>query len=205
MKKTTLLLLSLLLILVLAACGTAEETSTDVVDTAADTAVTTTNTDTAVSLTEDYAEDALPVRNQLLVGTLKLEGTDLAVTPEQASELLVLWQASIALSRSGTGATEEVTAVLNQIEATMTPEQIAAIADMQLTREDIQAISQEMGLSTGSGDGEGAGGANRGQGQNLTGDDLATREAERTDRASSGATNALLDTLIELLTSRSES
>ncbi|MCA9933298.1 MAG: hypothetical protein H6662_07670 [Ardenticatenaceae bacterium] len=205
MKKTTLLLLSLLLILVLAACGTAEETSTDVVDTAADTAVTTTNTDTAVSLTEDYAEDALPIRNQLLVGTMKLEGTDLAVTPEQASELLVLWQASIALSRSGTGATEEVTAVLNQIEATMTPEQIAAIADMQLTREDIQAISQEMGLSTGSGDGEGAGGANRGQGQNLTGDDLATREAERTDRASSGATNALLDTLIELLTSRSES
>lgn len=179
-------------------------------ETVENTAVTTTAEETTaeeiadvdVALIEDYSEDALPIRNQLLVGTLNLEGSELAVTPAQAAELLILWQASIALSRSGTGAPEEVTAVINQIEDTMTPEQIAAISNMQLTREDIQQMSQELGLSTGSGDGEGAGGANRGQGQNMSAEEMATREVEREDRASNGATNALLDMLIELLTSR---
>ena len=175
------------------------------------TAVTTTTEETTaeqaadVALTEDYSEDALPIRNQLLVGTLNLEGSELSVTPDQAAELLILWQASVALSRSGTGAPEEVTAVINQIEGTMTPEQIAAISNMQLTREDIQLMAQELGLSMGSGDGEGAGGANRGQGQNLSAEEMATREVEREDRASNGATNALLDMIIELLTSRSGS
>lgn len=218
MKKTTLLLLSLMLILILAACGTAEDASTEAevaagtatsaslsadVTTTEDDAPAATVADTAVSLTEDYAVDALPIRTQLLVGTLQLENTNLAVTPEQASELLVLWQASSALSRSGTGATEEVTAVLNQIENTMTPEQITAIAEMKLTRENIQTMAQEMGLSVGGG--EGAGGNNRGQGQNMSEAEKATREVERAERTSNGASNALLDTLIEILTSRSQS
>ena len=180
-------------------------------ETVENTAVTTTTEETTVeeiaevALTEDYSEDALPIRNQLLVGTLNLEGSELAVTPEQAAELLILWQASVALSRSGTGAPEEVTAVINQIEGTMTPEQIAAISNMQLTREDIQLMAQELGLSMGNGDGEGAGGANRGQGQNMSAEEMATREVEREDRASNGATNALLDMIIELLSSRSAS
>jgi hypothetical protein len=202
MKKTTIFLMSLILVLILVACGsTVENAGTDAVDTG-ETAVET-EAGTTVSLTEDYDEDALPVRNQLLVGTLKLEGTDLAVTPDQAAELLVFWQASNALSRSGTGAAEEIAAVIDQIEGTMTPEQITAIANMKLTREAIQTMSQEMGLSMGSG--EGAGGANRGQGQNMTDAERATHEAEQTERTSNGASNALLDMLIEILTSRSES
>jgi len=221
MKKTTIFLMSVILLLVLAACGgTTEGANTDAADVA-DTAVTASEeeapiaevagtevetvaeAETAVFLTEDYADDALPIRNQLLIGTLKLEGTELAVTPDQASQLLVLWQASDALSRSGTGAAEEVTAVLNQIEAAMTPGQITAIADMQLTRDDIQAMSQEMGLSMGSGDGTGS--ANRGQGQNMTVEERATREVEQAERTSNGASNALLDLLIQILESRSQS
>ena len=187
---------------------TQNEVENEVVENTAVTTTTEENTAEEavdVALTEDYSEDALPIRNQLLVGTLNLEGSELAVTPEQAAELLVLWQASVALSRSGTGAPEEVTAVINQIEGTMTPEQIAAISNMQLTREDIQLMAQELGLSLGNGDGEGAGGANRGQGQNLSAEEMATREVEREDRASNGATNALLDMIIELLFSRSAS
>ena len=190
------------------AVNTATQTTSSEVEneTVENTAVTTTTEEAVdVALTEDYSEDALPIRNQLLVGTLNLEGSELAVTPEQAAELLVLWQASVALSRSGTGAPEEVTAVINQIEGTMTPEQIAAISNMQLTREDIQLMAQELGLSVGNGDGEGAGGANRGQGQNMSAEEMATREVEREDRASNGATNALLDMIIELLSSRSAS
>ena len=187
---------------------TQNEVENEVVENTAVTTTTEENTAEEavdVALTEDYSEDALPIRNQLLVGTLNLEGSELAVTPEQAAELLVLWQASVALSRSGTGAPEEVTAVINQIEGTMTPEQIAAISNMQLTREDIQLMAQELGLSMGNGDGEGAGGANRGQGQNMSAEEMATREVEREDRASNGATNALLDMIIELLFSRSAS
>ena len=157
---------------------------------------------TAVALTDDFAENALPIRTQLMVGTLKLENTSLAVSPEQASELLVLWQASNALSRSGTGAQEEILAVINQIERAMTPDQIAAIAEMKLTREATQAMSQELGLSMGGGDGEGA--ANRGQGQNMTAEEKAAREAERAERNSNGASSSLLNALIEILTSRSQ-
>ncbi|MBN1138715.1 MAG: hypothetical protein JXM73_19165, partial [Anaerolineae bacterium] len=37
----------------------------------------------AVTLTEDY-DDAASLRNQLALGTLRLEGTDQALTPGQA-------------------------------------------------------------------------------------------------------------------------
>ena len=156
----------------------------------------------AIALTDDFAENALPIRTQLMVGTLMLEDTSFAVSPEQASELLILWQASNALSRSGTGAQEEILAVINQIEGAMTPDQIAAIAEMKLTREATQAMSQELGLSMGGGDGEG--GANRGQGQNMTAEEKAAREAERAERNANGASSSLLNALIEILTSRSQ-
>lgn len=93
--------------------------------------------------------------------------------------------------------------MLNQIQETMTPDQIAAIAAMQLTRADIQAMSQELGLSTGSGDGSGPEGG-RGQGQNMSEAERATRQAEKDERTSGGASNALLDSLIEILESRGE-
>jgi hypothetical protein len=234
MKKYSVITWVLLFVMVLAACGNAPEEPIPAVETnvliteaaapegvVADEAVISTGEqatavpaaenepETAVqpetviaALSEDYP-DALPIRTQLMVGTLKLEGGDQAVTPEQAAELLVLWQASRTLSRSGTGATEEVTAVLNQIEAAMTPEQIAAIAAMQLTRADIQSMSQAMGLSTGSGDGAGPEGS-RGQGQNLSPEEQATRQAERAERTNTGASEALLDALIQILEERKQ-
>ena len=153
------------------------------------------------SLNEDYT-DALSIRSQLMLGTLKLEETDLVVTKTQAVDLLPLWQASRNLARSGIGATEEVNAVLDQIQATMTPEQLAAIAKMKLTRADNQAMSQAMGLSTGTG--EGAGGGQQGQGQNLSAEERATRQAEKAESGSVGASEALLDRLIEILETRSK-
>ncbi len=75
-------------------------------------------------LVEDYP-DALSVRNQLSLGTLRLEGTANAVTAAQATSLLPLWQALKTLSASSTSATEEVTAVQNQISAAMDPHKSA--------------------------------------------------------------------------------
>jgi hypothetical protein len=77
-------------------------------------------------LTTDY-DDALSLRNQLALGTLRLEG-DLVVSPEQSEELLILWQALAALSVSATAAAEEINAVQNQIVNAMTEAQLEAIA-----------------------------------------------------------------------------
>ncbi len=91
--------------------------------------------------------------------------------------------------------------MINQIQDTMTPAQISAIAAMQLTRGDIQSLAQELGISSG-GDGTGQGGG--GQGQNLTEAERATRQAERAESSSKGVSSVLLDRLIEMLVSRSE-
>jgi len=83
--------------------------------------------------------------NELLVGTLKLEETDQTVTADQAAKLLPLWQAYRSLSTSQTSAQAEVEALLNQIQSTMTTEQIQAIKTMNLTNTDMVDLMQSMG------------------------------------------------------------
>jgi hypothetical protein len=97
-------------------------------------------------LTEEY-EDALTIKNQLLLGTLRLEGTDQAITAEQAQALLPLWQGYAALTESGTAATEEIESVQNQIVEAMTEAQVAAIVEMRLTNTVLQAFYVEVGLT----------------------------------------------------------
>ncbi len=90
--------------------------------------------------------NALPVSNQLALGTLKLEGTANAVTPDQARALLPLWQAI----QSGAAQTDaEVNAVLRQIEKAMKADQLKAIAAMQLTMQDVTDYAQASGLRMG--------------------------------------------------------
>jgi hypothetical protein len=100
----------------------------------------------SAELTEDY-EDALTIKNQLLLGTLRLEETDQAITGTQAQALLPLWQGYAALTASGTAATEEIESVQNQILESMTEEQVAAIVEMRLTNEALQAFYVEVGLT----------------------------------------------------------
>jgi hypothetical protein len=108
-------------------------------------AVATVGGYTSAALTAGY-ENALPATNQLALGTLKLEGTDQAVTPEEAGKLLFLWQAIQSGALQGD---LETNAVWQQIERTMTPEQVAAIAAMHLTAEDVTAYVQQMGPAMG--------------------------------------------------------
>jgi hypothetical protein len=115
----------------------------------------------------DPATGALPEATQLLIGTLKLEDTNQAVTAEQAAELLPLWQTMQVLSESDTAAQQEIEALITQIQETMTAEQRQAIIDMSLTREDMMSILQEQGLAMG---GAPAGGqSNNPQGGNPNG------------------------------------
>jgi hypothetical protein len=99
----------------------------------------------ATYLKIDYA-DATSVRNQLALGTLKLEGTANAITAEQAKALLPLWQAVVALSGTATTAEAELTAVQNQIAEALQPAQLQAIGALQLTTTQLNAFYAEKGI-----------------------------------------------------------
>jgi hypothetical protein len=89
-------------------------------------------------------EGALPAGNQLALGTFELEETEDAISAEQAETLLPLWQ---AIQGGSLQSDAETNAVLKQIEGAMTSEQLAAIAAMRLTVEDIGPWMQERGVN----------------------------------------------------------
>lgn len=94
----------------------------------------------------------------LMLGTMKLDEVGLAPDADQASGLLLLWQAYQSLGTSDTAAPQEMEAVLAQIESAMTEEQTAAIAAMDLDQEDLSgfmgSFRQESAAGQGSsGDG----------------------------------------------------
>ena len=84
--------------------------------------------------------------NQLALGTLYLEDTDLAVTPEQAGKLLPLWQMLKALYGSDTSAQAEIDAAVTQLQKSMTAEQLQAIRDMDLTPEQMVELMESLGM-----------------------------------------------------------
>jgi len=179
----------------------------------------------SLRLSEDYS-DALPVQSQLAIGILQLENGDDAVDKTLAAELLPLWRAMQSLSNSETAADAEVTAVLNQIQDTLSADQVAAIAAMQLTDESFQAMLAEGTISmrgvfggnrnavggTGSGRGGGPGGGLGGglpggaPGGGLPGDDpnaQQTRIAERIAESGGDSANfqalAMINAVVRLL------
>lgn len=125
MKKNIFILLSIFA-LALSACSAATNTPTGIADAS-----------------------TLPTQAQLLLGTFKLEGTILAVTPSQAAELLPLWQVYSELSASDTAAQAEIGALVQQIHDTMTEDQLLAIQDMQFTDADMSTVMQENGVGMG--------------------------------------------------------
>jgi hypothetical protein len=207
MKKLSLSLLALL-ILTLTACGTSN------------------NANPAAS-SQSGSASALPTATQLILGTLKLEGTAQAVTAKQAAELLPLWQTMKVLSESDTAAQQEKDALLAQIQETMAGEQRQAIQGMNLSRQDMASLIQQQGTGAGSGSqtsssqsststrsgnggfGPGAGGppdevriqgggGGFGGGQNLSREQIATAQAAR-QANSNTIPVALLNAVIEYL------
>ncbi len=154
MRKIWRVLIGLLVIMTLVGCGTTNS------DTLSDGQVSA-ETSQEVRLRDDYA-DALSIQGQLASGTLLLEETELVVDEALAAELLPLWRAVRSLINSDTAAALEIEAVYNQIQDTMTPDQISAIAKMKLTEETLATMLEESELFFGQsnfagGRGEGAG------------------------------------------------
>ena len=90
----------------------------------------------------------LPAQTKLILGTIKLEETENAVTAEQAKELIPMFYVLQDLNESDTAAQEEIDGLTNQIQETLTADQVAAIDAMPLTRRDMFAIVQGNNGST---------------------------------------------------------
>ena len=88
---------------------------------------------------------------KLAIGTIKIDNTKLAVDSAEAGKLLPLWQLLNQLNSSTSAAPQEITAVVNQIQSTMTPEQTSAISSMQITSADMFALFQQQGQANGAG------------------------------------------------------
>lgn len=153
----------------------------------------------SVTLETEY-ENALSPKLLLSLGTMELANTEYALTAEQAEMMLFYWQALNNMTASGNSATEEVAAILAQIEETFTPEQITAINQMQMTTETMQIWAEQKGVTMGAGAG---GGQGQGGGSGMDPEARATRQAEEgvTGDRSGGLSAAINDALIEYLQS----
>ena len=150
MKKLILILMVFALGVLLSACGqNPSEADTE---------------NAAVAIQDDANPDApvpqgtwepgslpieMPMQTMLILGTFKLEDTDLSVQAEQAKNLLPLWQVLNKLMDSDTVASEEIDALVNQIADTMSMEQMQAIEAMGLTMQDMATLSADLGLDEG--------------------------------------------------------
>lgn len=215
--KRTLITTMIFIVLTLTACGSASDS------------IETASADPANS-----SEVTTPLSTELLVGTFKLEGTAQAVTTDQAAELLPLWQVYQSLSASDSAAQEEKDALVEQIQETMTSDQLHAINAMEISPQDIFAVMHDQGIAASRGQSAGIDGQNNsgvvppeggppdgfvpgsgpgggqgqgfGGGQNMSPEQIATAQARRAENGGSGfgTPSALVDALIELLESKAQ-
>ncbi len=159
----------------------------------------------------------MPRATELLIGTWRLDGTPQDLTPEQAAQILPLWQLFNTMSQSNTAAPAELDAVVRQIEAAMTADQLAAIAAMDIQATSMRELMDEMGITSGQGvspdgrtppegmvPGQGRG---PGGGGDLTPEQMATAEAMRAERLNSASQRIpapLLDAFLSYLTEKSQ-
>jgi hypothetical protein len=106
---------------------------------------------------------------RLAIGTMNLEGTPQAVDATLAARLLPLWQLLEQLNTSSTTAPQEIQAVVDEIQATMSPDQMAAIQSMNITPADAFSGFQQGGQGgSGSNAAGQAGGQRSSDGGNST-------------------------------------
>jgi hypothetical protein len=189
MKRIFIPTLTIIFALLLASCGgTAEPVST-----------TSSNPDTYVSPSLDLSyENAINTRLQLTLGSLKLAETNTPITAEQAATMLPLWQALQNMTSTGNSAQAEVNALLGQIEAAFTPEQLTAIRAMKLTSADMQTWASANGVSDGKRFGQ-PGSGQGGGGSGMSPEARATKQAAEgvtSGNSGNGISTAMLNALI---------
>jgi hypothetical protein len=140
MKKITSLLLSVMMVFLLVACGSKEASQTQAVQTQ----------DVQSQASDQFTfQGEMPLESKLVFGSLMLEETDMAITPEQAEELLPLWKLYTSLLDSDTAAGAEIDAVLNSIQDAMTADQLDYIQEMQLDPGEMRQMMEDLGITFG--------------------------------------------------------
>lgn len=178
--KKYLSILFVLMIIALSACSTAGQATQTAAATqpvAAATDASATTSSTSAALSADYT-DAVSIEEQLILGTLNLDGTDQAVTKDEAAALFTLYTNLQSLTQQNMGGgkngqpggdqsstpeapsgdsqpqamptmdTTQTDAIIAQIEAAMTADQISAIAAMQITTTSAATIMEAKGITT---------------------------------------------------------
>ncbi len=108
---------------------------------------------TTSALNTDYT-DAVSVAEQLLTGTFMLADTNLSLTGEQTAQLIPLWT-SLKDAAQNSVTQEQTGTILQQIESTLTAEQVKAIAEFKITRQSMMSVLQDKGVTMGGPQGNG--------------------------------------------------
>lgn len=158
-------------------------------------------------------ENAL--ENRLAVGTLELEATSLAVTAEEAKQLLPLWSTIKDMMANPATTQSDLLGEYQRVEQGMTSDQLQAIQKLTLNQTDIQALMQKYNIQITPFPGETPGAF-----PTFSPDERATRTARETQNPGTpgarffgtpgarsgfgerGMNRLFLDPLIQLLTQR---
>ena len=88
-----------------------------------------------------------------VIGILKLEGTNDAITADQAATLLPLYKAVKSISATAGSSPAELQALYTQVNDTLTPSQTQAITAMGITGANMRTIMSDLGIQFGGGGG----------------------------------------------------
>lgn len=143
-------LFTIITLLTAAACGTASSSmgSAD-----------------AVPFNADSTRGKLTQIQRLALGIIKLEDSNLPLTSEQAGQLVVLWKAMRNITSETNAVEAEKTALIKQIQGTLTGDQQQAIEALDLDSSAMSEVAAMLGIQLGGGMGS------------LTEEQLATRQA----------------------------
>ena len=104
------------------------------------------STDESTATSTDEASQEMDVVNQLIFGTMMLDGTNDEITTEQAEILLPLWKLYESMMAEDATASEELDAIINQIKSALSDDQLAAMADLDYTN--MMETMSGLGLET---------------------------------------------------------
>ncbi len=165
MNRSFLSVMILLTVLALVACNRNKDDESSTRN-GADPAAAQASESAAANPATDSAfdssfEGALPPTNQMMLGILRLEETEHAVTSAQAAAMLPLWQ---ALQSGSIQNQSERVAILRQLEGQFTQPQVEAISALQLTFADMNDWAEANGIELPQ-FGQGGQGSQGGQGR----------------------------------------
>ncbi|QRN82605.1 hypothetical protein JR338_09255 [Chloroflexota bacterium] len=141
-RKSLISVVGILLIMFLVACsGNSQEEASTEADGDGE----------PQSVVSNKPNDELMDVSQLIVGTLMLAETDYPITPEQAETLLPLWQIYQTMVDEDTTASQELDAVIKQIQRALSDEQLTEISSIEFDDpvEMMELLGIEPNLMTG--------------------------------------------------------